>query len=96
MSPVSCVVTLQLIPDELVRCFKRKMLNIHPGLLPSFGGKGYYGERVHQAVLASGARCVPVKEKGVGIRVTAGPNRCAMQHCCGLTRMPSNRSRPLV
>jgi len=34
------------------------MLNIHPGLLPSFGGKGYYGERVHQAVLQSGARYV--------------------------------------
>jgi phosphoribosylglycinamide formyltransferase len=49
-------ILLQLIPAELVRCFQRKMLNIHPGLLPSFGGKGYYGERVHQAVLASGAR----------------------------------------
>lgn len=48
---------LQLIPVELCHAFKRKMLNIHPGLLPSFGGKGYYGERVHQAVLASGARC---------------------------------------
>lgn len=34
------------------------MLNIHPGLLPSFGGKGMYGARVHAAVLASGARCV--------------------------------------
>jgi phosphoribosylglycinamide formyltransferase len=44
------------VPADLVRCYKRRMLNIHPGLLPSFGGKGYYGERVHQAVLASGAR----------------------------------------
>jgi phosphoribosylglycinamide formyltransferase len=48
---------LQLIPADLCRCYKRRMLNIHPGLLPSFGGKGYYGERVHQAVIASGARC---------------------------------------
>jgi folate-dependent phosphoribosylglycinamide formyltransferase PurN len=32
------------------------MLNIHPGLLPSFGGKGMYGQRVHAAVLSSGAR----------------------------------------
>jgi folate-dependent phosphoribosylglycinamide formyltransferase PurN len=46
----------QLVPLEVVRCFKRRMLNIHPGLLPSFGGKGYYGARVHAAVLASGAR----------------------------------------
>jgi phosphoribosylglycinamide formyltransferase len=41
---------------ELVKAFPRRMLNIHPGLLPSFGGKGYYGERVHQAVIKSGAR----------------------------------------
>eukprot|EP00879_Flechtneria_rotunda_P009694 GHRR01010143.1.p1 GENE.GHRR01010143.1~~GHRR01010143.1.p1 ORF type:complete len:300 (+),score=95.38 GHRR01010143.1:232-1131(+) len=47
---------LKLVPAELVRCFKRAMLNIHPGLLPSFGGKGYYGKRVHQAVIQSGAR----------------------------------------
>ena len=32
------------------------MLNIHPGLLPAFGGKGLYGFRVHQAVISSGAR----------------------------------------
>ena len=32
------------------------MLNIHPGLLPAFGGKGFYGARVHQAVISSGAR----------------------------------------
>lgn len=47
---------LKLIPPELCRAFKRAMLNIHPGLLPSFGGKGYYGERVHAAVVASGTR----------------------------------------
>lgn len=39
-----------------MRRFPRRMLNIHPGLLPSFGGKGYYGARVHAAVIASGAR----------------------------------------
>ncbi|KAL4447446.1 hypothetical protein ABPG75_004665 [Micractinium tetrahymenae] len=47
---------LKLIPSELVRAYKRAILNIHPGLLPSFGGKGYYGIKVHQAVVASGAR----------------------------------------
>ncbi len=45
-----------MIPPELVKAFPRAMLNIHPGLLPSFGGKGMYGQRVHQAVVASGAR----------------------------------------
>ena len=47
---------MKLIPSELVQCFPRAILNIHPGLLPSFGGKGYYGTRVHKAVIASGAR----------------------------------------
>ena len=48
--------TLQLIPEELVRAYRRAMLNIHPALLPAFGGKGFYGARVHGAVIASGAR----------------------------------------
>ncbi|MFO0937206.1 MAG: phosphoribosylglycinamide formyltransferase [Gemmataceae bacterium] len=39
--------------------FKRRVLNIHPSLLPAFGGKGMYGHHVHEAVLASG-----VKESG--------------------------------
>ena len=47
---------LKLIPCDLVRAFKRNILNIHPGLLPSFGGKGYYRQKVHTAVIASGAR----------------------------------------
>jgi phosphoribosylglycinamide formyltransferase-1 len=36
--------------------FRGRVLNIHPALLPAFGGKGMYGRRVHEAVLASGAR----------------------------------------
>ncbi|PSC75099.1 Phosphoribosylglycinamide chloroplastic [Micractinium conductrix] len=47
---------LKLIPQQLVRAYKRRIVNIHPALLPSFGGKGYYGIKVHQAVVASGAR----------------------------------------
>lgn len=37
--------TAQLIPVELVRAFHRRILNIHPALLPAFGGAGYYGAR---------------------------------------------------
>ena len=44
--------SLWLIPDHL----RNKVLNIHPALLPSFGGKGYYGIRVHEAVIESGAK----------------------------------------
>jgi formyltetrahydrofolate-dependent phosphoribosylglycinamide formyltransferase len=47
---------LRLMPREVVLRFRGKMLNLHPALLPGFGGKGMYGNRVHQAVLASGAR----------------------------------------
>jgi phosphoribosylglycinamide formyltransferase-1 len=41
-----------LIPPD----FEHRVLNIHPALLPAFGGKGMYGHRVHEAVLQSGAR----------------------------------------
>ena len=47
---------LRLIPALVVGAFRERMVNIHPALLPAFGGKGMYGMRVHEAVLASGAR----------------------------------------
>lgn len=47
---------LKLIPAELIRAYPRSILNIHPSLLPAFGGKGYYGMKVHRAVITSGAR----------------------------------------
>ncbi|KAJ1689286.1 hypothetical protein LUZ63_013441 [Rhynchospora breviuscula] len=47
---------LKLIPVELVQTYPKSILNIHPSLLPAFGGKGYYGLKVHEAVIASGAR----------------------------------------
>lgn len=46
---------LKLIPEVVVQAFENRMLNIHPALLPSFGGPGMYGHHVHEAVLASGA-----------------------------------------
>jgi len=51
---------LRLLPPALVRTFPRRMLNIHPALLPSFGGKGMYGRHIHEAVLESGARVTGV------------------------------------
>ena len=47
---------LKLIPEAVVRSHRGRILNIHPALLPAFGGPGMYGRRVHEAVLASGAR----------------------------------------
>ena len=42
---------LWLIPQNLLKAFPNKIINIHPSLLPKYGGKGMYGERVHKAVL---------------------------------------------
>jgi len=46
---------LSILPPEAVGEYNGKIINIHPALLPMFGGKGFYGIKVHQAVLASGA-----------------------------------------
>lgn len=42
------------IPKELIRAFPNRMVNIHPALLPKYGGKGMYGHHVHEAVKAAG------------------------------------------
>lgn len=47
---------LKLVPAGVVERYRGRVVNIHPALLPAFGGRGMYGRRVHQAVLASGAR----------------------------------------
>ena len=45
---------MNLIPLNLVRHYKNRIINIHPALLPNYGGKGYYGDNVHNSVLNSG------------------------------------------
>lgn len=45
---------LLMIPDFLINAYHRRMINIHPALLPKFGGKGMYGHHVHEAVKAAG------------------------------------------
>jgi phosphoribosylglycinamide formyltransferase-1 len=47
---------MTLLPPEVVREYRGRILNIHPALLPKFGGKGMYGIRVHEAVLAAGEK----------------------------------------
>lgn len=42
---------LWIFPEKILRRFKGKVINIHPALLPKYGGKGMYGQKVHQAVL---------------------------------------------
>ncbi|MFO7613692.1 MAG: phosphoribosylglycinamide formyltransferase [Bacteroidales bacterium] len=53
---------LWLVPDYLLKAYSGRIVNIHPALLPKFGGKGMYGEKVHEAVIQSG-------EKRTGISI---------------------------
>ena len=65
LESIDCIVLagfLWLVPIELVRAFPYKIINIHPALLPKYGGKGIYGDRVHQAVIEN-------KEKQSGITI---------------------------
>lgn len=64
---------LRLLPTEVVRAFRRRILNIHPALLPAFGGKGMYGRRVHESVLASGAKITGVTIHYVDESYDTGP-----------------------
>ena len=50
------------VPDLLLHAYPGKIINIHPALLPKFGGKGMYGDKVHEAVVAAGE-----KESGITI-----------------------------
>ena len=47
---------LVVIPEIIVRAYPKKIINIHPSLIPSFCGKGYYGLRVHEAALSRGVK----------------------------------------
>jgi len=47
---------MRLVPSDVTRAYHGRMLNVHPALLPEFGGPGMYGPRVHRAVIAAGAR----------------------------------------
>lgn len=53
---------LLMIPDFLISLYPEKIVNIHPSLLPKYGGKGMYGSHVHEAVVAAGE-----KESGITI-----------------------------
>lgn len=63
---------LQLVPIEVVERFHGRMVNIHPALLPGFGGKGMYGLRVHRAVIDSGVRVSGATVHLVGDRYDEG------------------------
>lgn len=47
---------MKIVPQKVIQKYKNRILNIHPALLPKFGGKGMYGINVHQAVLNAGEK----------------------------------------
>ena len=53
---------LKLMPEKIIKEYQGRIINIHPALLPKFGGKGMYGMKVHEAVIAAGE-----KETGITI-----------------------------
>jgi phosphoribosylglycinamide formyltransferase-1 len=64
---------MKKIPASVVTAFKHKIVNIHPALLPAFGGAGLYGQKVHQAVLDYGAKVSGVTVHFVDEEYDHGP-----------------------
>lgn len=70
---------MKLIPPEVVTAYRHRITNIHPALLPSFGGKGMYGRHVHEAVLSSGVKVSGATVHLVDEEYDRGP--IVMQRC---------------
>lgn len=64
---------LSILSPEVVDRYKNRIINIHPSLIPAFCGKGYYGERVHQAVLDYGAKVTGATVHFVDYGTDTGP-----------------------
>lgn len=64
---------MKILPDFFIKNYENRIINIHPSLLPCFGGKGLYGMKVHQAVLNSGARITGCTVHFASPEVDGGP-----------------------
>lgn len=64
---------MRILPDYVIAKFGNRMINTHPALLPCFGGKGFYGDRVHRAVLESGVKVTGCSVHFVSTDVDGGP-----------------------
>lgn len=71
---------MTILDEQIVKAFPLKMMNVHPALIPSFCGKGYYGLHVHEAVLASGVKVTGATVHFVTEECDGGPiilQKCA-------------------
>lgn len=64
---------LVVIPPEMIAAYRNRMINIHPSLIPSFCGTGYYGLKVHEAALARGVKVVGATVHFVDEGTDTGP-----------------------
>ena len=64
---------LVVIPEEMISRYRNKIINIHPSLIPSFCGKGFYGLKVHDAVLARGVKVTGATVHFVDAGTDTGP-----------------------
>ncbi|MCE3280166.1 MAG: purN [Bacteroidetes bacterium] len=81
---------LWMIPDNLIKAFPDKIINIHPALLPKFGGKGMYGMNVHKAVITAGEN-----ESGISIHYVNenyDEGKIISQHKCEITKSDTPES----
>ena len=74
---------LWLAPERLIQFFPRRILNIHPALLPAYGGKGMYGMRVHRAVIANHERKSGITIHEVNSEYDSG--KIIFQTACAIT-----------
>ncbi len=78
---------LKLIGRQIVERYANRIINIHPALLPAFGGKGMYGHHVHQAVFDSGVKISGATVHLVNTEYDAGP--IVLQRCVNISELKS-------
>ncbi len=64
---------LMILSQDFISAFEGRIINVHPSLLPAFGGKGFYGLKVHEAVLQSGVKVTGATVHYVTAETDAGP-----------------------
>lgn len=81
---------LKILSKEFIREYNMRIINIHPSLIPSFSGKGYYGENVHRAVLNRGVKVTGATVHLVDEGTDTGP--IIMQRCVNVDEDESAKS----
>lgn len=87
---------LAKIPDFIIEEYENKILNIHPSLIPSFSGKGYYGEKVHKAVFERGVKLSGATTHFVNNGLDEGPIILQKAVCLSGTNSPEDIQKKVL